>query len=110
MPVFKVKNDNSVKSVTYNKYIVYYEENDIYIELYDCMDMIAKVRINIGNQHFGQNENYFEQTWDYIIENLDNASLNKQIFSIRYDERRSYVYIGTDIESQKQYTGDIKWI
>lgn len=52
-------------------------------------------------------ENVFEQIEEDLLESLDNAALNKNIFSIRYDKIHYYIYIGTTIDTEKQYTGEV---
>ena len=100
MATFKLKTDDQIKSVTYNKYIISSDEDNIFVKLYTDIDMIARVRISIG-------DNIFEQIEEYLAESLDNAALNKNIFSIRYDKIHCYIYIGTTIDTEKQYTGEV---
>ena len=76
MATFKLKTDDQIKSVTYNKYIISSDEDNIFVKLYTDIDMIARVRISIG-------DNIFEQIEEYLAESLDNAALNKNIFSIK---------------------------
>ena len=101
MAFFKLRKDDTIEAITYDKYIISSDETNIYLKLYVNTNIISEISMKYD-------DSLFEETEENLVKLLDAAALNKQIFTIRYDEVRRYVYIiNIDSEEEVQYTGEV---